>query len=205
MKADKQKQPVRSALALGILGLLGLASGTAVAAVRIDGQVQAGDGPVANSTVTLWAASAGEPKQLAQAITAADGSFVLSADETPGPGESLYMIAKGGVPSVNKSAATIRRWRFWRCWAATPPAQRHHQRNDDCRFGLDQCAVPRRDRDQGSGAQSQHRRGQRAEFRRSLRPADGARQFRTRSTAARRRRWPISPRWRTCSRAARRG
>ena len=104
MKADKQKQPVRSALALGILGLLGLASGTAVAAVRIDGQVQAGDGPVAGSTVTLWAGSAGEPKQLAHAKTSADGSFALGADETPGPGVSLYLIAKGGVPSVNKSA-----------------------------------------------------------------------------------------------------
>ena len=86
MKADKQMRPARSALALGILGLLGLASGTAVAAVRIDGQVQAGGGPVAGSTVTLWAGSAGEPKQLAHAKTSADGSFALGTDETPGPG-----------------------------------------------------------------------------------------------------------------------
>ena len=74
------------------------------AAVHIDGQVQAGGGPVAGSTVTLWAGSGGEPKQLAQARTADDGSFVLGTDETPGPGVSLYLIAKGGVPSVNKSA-----------------------------------------------------------------------------------------------------
>jgi hypothetical protein len=32
--------------------------------VRMEGQVQAGGGPLANSTVTLWAASAGEPRQL---------------------------------------------------------------------------------------------------------------------------------------------
>src|SRR5271166_1283226 len=100
MKADKQKRPARSALALGVLGLLGLASGAADAAVRIDGRVQAGGGPVAGSTVTLWAGSAGEPKQLAQATTADDGSFALGTDAAPGPGESLYLIAKGG--SVNK-------------------------------------------------------------------------------------------------------
>ena len=104
MKTDKQKRPARSALALGVVGLLGLASDTADAAVRIDGQVQAGGGAVAGSTVTLWAGSAGEPKQLAQAKTADDGRFALGADETPGPGVSLYLVAKGGVPSVNKSA-----------------------------------------------------------------------------------------------------
>ena len=85
MKADKQKRPGRSALALWVLGLLGLAGGAANAAVRIDGQVQAGGGPVADSTVTLWAGSAGEPKQLAQGKTAGDGSFALGTDETPGP------------------------------------------------------------------------------------------------------------------------
>src|SRR5208337_276342 len=78
-------------------GLLSSAISPADAAVRVDGQVQAGDGAVANSTVTLWAGSAGEPKQLAQAKTADDGSFDLSADATPGPDASLYIIARGGV------------------------------------------------------------------------------------------------------------
>jgi len=104
MKADKQKRPPRSALALGVLGLLGLLSGTANAAVRIQGQVQAGGGAVAGSTVTLWAGSASEAKQLAQAKTADDGSFALGTDETPGSGVSLYLIAEGGVASVNKDA-----------------------------------------------------------------------------------------------------
>ena len=45
-------------------GLLGLTCFPGSAAVSIDGQVQAGGGPVAGSTVTLWAASAGEPGQL---------------------------------------------------------------------------------------------------------------------------------------------
>src|SRR5271166_3410823 len=104
MKADWQKQPARNAMALGVLGFLSFAAGAAAAAVRIEGQVQAGGGAVASSTATLWAASAGEPKQLAQAKTADDGSFALGADATPGPGVSLYLIAKGGVASVNKGA-----------------------------------------------------------------------------------------------------
>ena len=45
--------------------------------VRIEGQVQAGGGPLANSTVTLWAASAAQPRQLAQARTNSDGRFEL--------------------------------------------------------------------------------------------------------------------------------
>ena len=40
------------------VGLFGYACGPVAAAVRIEGQVQAGGGPIAKSTVTLWAASA---------------------------------------------------------------------------------------------------------------------------------------------------
>ena len=54
---------------LATCGLLGWACSLAAAAVRIGGQVQAGGAAVANSTVTLWAASSGEPKQLAQTQT----------------------------------------------------------------------------------------------------------------------------------------
>ena len=42
--------------------LLGLACIPGSAATSINGQVQAGGGPVAGATVTLWAASAGEPQ-----------------------------------------------------------------------------------------------------------------------------------------------
>ena len=54
-------------------------AGTASAAGKLKGQVLGGGAPIASSTVTLWAASAGEPKQLAQAKTGADGRFALSA------------------------------------------------------------------------------------------------------------------------------
>jgi len=86
------------------VGLLGFGSGAAAAAVRIEGQVQAGGGPLARSDVTLWAASAGDPKQLAQTKTRADGRFELHAKETPGSDTVLYLIAKGGEPTVNKGS-----------------------------------------------------------------------------------------------------
>ena len=44
-------------VALLALGPFGRASGSAAAAVRIEGQVQASGSPPANSTVTLWQAS----------------------------------------------------------------------------------------------------------------------------------------------------
>ena len=158
--------------------LIGAAVAPAAAAVRIDGQVQAGGGPVANSTVTLWAASGGEPQQLAQAKTADDGSFALNADATPGPGVSLYLVAKGGVAAVNKSARR-------QSGAGVPGGARRRasgqgrrQRDDDHRFGLDQRAVPRRRGDQGAGAESRHRRRQRARTSSISRPAATATRLR---------------------------
>src|SRR5215467_11615541 len=82
------------------------------AAVSIDGQVQAAGGAVAGSTVTLWAASAGEPSQLAQARTGADGRFSLRTDETPGGDITLYVVAKGGEATVGKGSGDNSAIRF---------------------------------------------------------------------------------------------
>ena len=71
-------------------GLLGCAASAAEAAVRVEGQVQAGGGAVAGSTVSLWAATANAPARLAQATTGADGGFVVSVDQTP-DGAILYL------------------------------------------------------------------------------------------------------------------
>jgi len=82
----------------------GLLAGIAVpaeAAVRIEGQVKAGGGAVAGSTVTLLAASAGAPARLGQATTGADGSFAVSVDQTP-DGSILYLVATGGTSSAGK-------------------------------------------------------------------------------------------------------
>jgi hypothetical protein len=89
---------------LAMCGLLGWACSPAAADVRIEGQVQAGGGPLASSTVTLWAASSGEPKQLAQTTSSNDGHFVLSTPEVLGTDVSLYLVAKGGQATVNKGS-----------------------------------------------------------------------------------------------------
>src|SRR5262249_32404070 len=65
------------------------------------GQVLGAGAPIANSTVTLWAASPGDPRQLGQTKTGADGSFTLSADAD---GAVLYLVAKGGQPTATKAA-----------------------------------------------------------------------------------------------------
>ena len=70
----------------------------AAGAGEIRGQVTGAGAPIANSTVTLWAATAGAPKQLGQTRTGADGSFALNASATPGDA-TLYLVAKGGRTS----------------------------------------------------------------------------------------------------------
>ena len=87
---------VSVAAALAMCGLFGWACNPAAADVRIEGQVQAGGAPLANSTVTLWAANASEPRQLAQTTSSDDGRFVLSTPEALGTEVSLYLVAKGG-------------------------------------------------------------------------------------------------------------
>jgi hypothetical protein len=123
MKAEMQRWLAQNALALGLVGSLGLAPGAADAAVRIEGQVQAGGGPVANSTVTLWAASEGEPNQLAEAKADAGGHFELGSDQAPGSGASLYLVAKGGTPSVSKDGGDNPALVFLSVLGGTPPAK----------------------------------------------------------------------------------
>ena len=89
---------------LATCGLFGWACNPAAADVRIEGQVEAGGAPLANSTVTLWAASADEPRQLAQVKSGSDGRFQLLSQETPGTDVSLYLVARGGQATVNKGS-----------------------------------------------------------------------------------------------------
>src|SRR5215475_6337979 len=81
-----------------IVCLQSFTSGLVAAAVRIEGQVQAGGGPLANSIVTLWAASTADPRQLAQTATSNDSQETIGADVI------LYLIAKGGEAAVNKGS-----------------------------------------------------------------------------------------------------
>jgi hypothetical protein len=54
--------------------------------------------------VTLWAANAGAPRQLGQTRAGADGRFALSTAGAPGKDATLYLVAKGGRPTVNKAS-----------------------------------------------------------------------------------------------------
>ena len=66
------------------------------------GKVQIAGSPVAGSTVTLYAASAGKPVQLAQAKTADNGTFKLDAGKLKGSADKvLYLVAKGGTPKAS--------------------------------------------------------------------------------------------------------
>jgi hypothetical protein len=78
-------------------------SAYAAAAGQLQGQVLGGGAPIANSTVTLWVASAGAPRQLGQTRTGADGRFALNAAGAPGKDAILYLVAKGGRPTASKA------------------------------------------------------------------------------------------------------
>lgn len=89
----------RPRLIVVIALLLAVPTGTALAGQIIKGQVLGGGAPIANSTVTLWQASAGAPKQLAQTKTNGEGRFEINSPET-GADTSLYLIATGGEPRI---------------------------------------------------------------------------------------------------------
>jgi hypothetical protein len=87
---------------IGALGAFALLwSMQTASAAEINGQVLGAGTPVIGSTVTLWAAGTGAPQQLAQAQSGSDGRFTISAD---GHGADLYLLAKGGRPSVNQAS-----------------------------------------------------------------------------------------------------
>ena len=176
---------IDKALLVALLSLGTLcAPGPTAAAVRIEGQVQAGSGPLANSVVTLWGATAAEPRQLAQVRTSSDGRFQIGSDETISADVILYLVAKGGdnpaavllgvlgnappsnvvISEMTTVASVWTNAQFLDGTAIKGPA-----------LGLKIAAgnVPNFVDLQTGG-------------------------FRTRSTAARRRRWPTSRRWRTC-------
>jgi hypothetical protein len=104
-------------------GWLGCVCSPAAAGVRIEGQVQVGGAPLANSTVTLWTASAGDSKQLAQTQSGSDGQFVLVTQETLANDSVLYLVAKGGVATINKSSRDNPAIALLAVLGNTPPAK----------------------------------------------------------------------------------
>jgi hypothetical protein len=68
------------------------------------GRVQCASGPIAGSTVTLYAADDGNPMQLAQGKTGDDGTFKLDVDaeKLKGADKVFYVVARGGTPKSGK-------------------------------------------------------------------------------------------------------
>ena len=87
-------------LTLVVSGLLPAVA--AYAADSIKGQVLGGGAPIAKSTVTLWDASDGAPKQLDQTKTNDDGRFEVRAKGAHNDA-TLYLVANGGVPKAGKA------------------------------------------------------------------------------------------------------
>src|SRR4030095_9482262 len=93
-----------ASLAVMAFAALDLVSAAPVsAAVSLNGQVLGGGSPIASSTVTLWAATAGAPAQLGQARTGADGRFTIAAAADPASDATLYLVAKGGTPPISNA------------------------------------------------------------------------------------------------------
>src|SRR5262249_29782507 len=109
-------------VSIALLPLLALAAGPAAAQQNsINGQITGAGTPIAGSTVTLWAASAGAPRQLAQTRTGADRRFALDAG---GGGDAvLYLVAKGGQPAANKASGDNPAIALFAVVVATPPAR----------------------------------------------------------------------------------
>lgn len=70
----------------------------------IEGRVTGAGAPIAGSTVTLWSASPGAPKQLGQAQTSEEGRFTLNIGGARGQEDILYIVAKGGEPAAHKGS-----------------------------------------------------------------------------------------------------
>ena len=90
------RSPMRAIALLGALSIT-----PASAAERIQGQVLGAGAPIAGSTVTLYAASAGAPRQLGQVRTGADGRFAINASGTAGKDTALYLICLLYTSSVS--------------------------------------------------------------------------------------------------------
>src|SRR5262245_52632764 len=91
------------------------------AAGSIAGQVLGGGAPISDSTVTLWSASAGNPQELAQARTGADGRFSIAVPATAVKDASFYLVAQRGRLAASKAGGENPRIALMTVLGATPP------------------------------------------------------------------------------------
>jgi hypothetical protein len=108
-------------LTLGTLAICTLLLAGSAVAADIKGQVLGGGAPIAQSTVTLLAASVAAPRQLAQTKTDKDGNFTIHGTGTPD--SSLYLVATGGVSAANQTAGNNPAIALLTVLGSKPPAK----------------------------------------------------------------------------------
>ena len=77
--------------------------GQVASAQELVGHVNGGGGPIAKSTVTLWAARQGAPTKLSETNTSDDGAFGFQFDTQKAGDSVLYLTAIGGEPKIGGS------------------------------------------------------------------------------------------------------
>ena len=101
---------------------LGCVTGAPAYAVSLDGQVQGAGAAIAGSTVTLYAAGTGAPRQLEQTQSDDVGRFSFNHAEDPSRDEILYLVAKGGQAKASKGAGNSQALALLSVLGHTPPA-----------------------------------------------------------------------------------
>ena len=158
-----------AAAGLSLAAIVGFAislAGPVRAADNIEGQVLGAGAPIAKSTVTLWSAGTDAPKQLAQTQTGDDGRFTLSAGEAGSRDNSLYIAAKGGVPTANKDGGDNRAIVLLAVLGSTPPAK--VTINELTTVASVWTMTSSSTAPRSGHARTAHRRRQRTQFRRPL-------------------------------------
>jgi len=112
---------VKKIIAATVSVIASLLLGAAANAADIAGQVLGAGAPIADSMVTLWGAGTGSPQELAQARSGADGRFSIAVPDAASKAASLYLVARGGRPTANKTSAINPRIALITVVGAKPP------------------------------------------------------------------------------------
>jgi hypothetical protein len=193
-----RKQDLLAAVLIGTLATAGFGLALPAAAANLDGQVLGGGAPIANASVTLWQAGSGTPRPLAQARSGADGRFAVAAPGAPLAEGSLYLVARGGTPAAGKGGGDNPAISLMTVLGNKAPAKvTINEMTTIASVWTHNQFIDGGTAIKGQPLQLKIAAGNVPSFV-DLPPAAGAARSRTRSTAARRRRWPISPRWPAC-------
>jgi hypothetical protein len=116
----KHKSIKQSLAVLVAVGVISLGNNSSALAAELKGTVQGAKQPIAGSTITLFAAGTGAPKQLAQGKSDESGAFDLTYSDAP-TDSILYVVARGGTPKGAAGKGPNDAVRLLAVLGATPP------------------------------------------------------------------------------------